>query len=258
MWDGPSQQIVLHDKLRSAYKMEKYVKHMMQVQNQMQKFHFSGKPKCMTTTEQVAFFHVPDLRKSLNFIPEDHVKELHELQKEFSINYVTLMVHVPTCTTCLAHEKQSFYLCFLTSRNPWCEILPECCFTQHCWQGTFFHKTSGCIFPISNILQNNAKLLVQHTNTARAAITRTPQLIKFQHLANSIFLSSITHCIRRVTKLRSVLLVCEVVRNTSKSSLYFMPADIYYTVDQRLYLVVCVCMYICVCIQHTHTHTQRF
>jgi hypothetical protein len=51
-----------------------------------------------------------------------------------------------------------------------------CCFTQHCWQGMFFHKTSGYIFPIINIFQNNAELLVQQTHTACAAITWTNKI----------------------------------------------------------------------------------
>lgn len=40
----------------------------------------------------------------------------------------------------------------------------------------------------------------------------------------NMFLSSITYCIWRVTSLGSVLLVCEVVRSTSKSSFHFMSA----------------------------------
>jgi hypothetical protein len=125
MRDGPSQPIVLHNKFRSAYLMEKYVKQMMQVQNQMQKFHFNGKPKCMTppqnrwlfvmsqiSLEQVAFCHVSDLLKCHSTSICRSCEGTHELRREFSINNVTLIVHVPTCIPCLAHEKQSFYLCF--------------------------------------------------------------------------------------------------------------------------------------------------
>ena len=71
-------------------------------------------------------------------------------------------------TSCLVHEKQSFYLCFWPAWTRGLKLFQhsKCCFTQHCWQGgMFFHKTSGCIFPIRNIFQNNAKLLVQHPHT---------------------------------------------------------------------------------------------
>ena len=53
-------------------------------------------------------------------------------------------------------------------------------FPQHCWQGMFFHKTSDCIFPFSTIFQT-VELFLQYIHSACAAITRTPQLIKFQH-----------------------------------------------------------------------------
>jgi hypothetical protein len=89
MLDGPSQQTVLRNKFRSANLMEKYVKHMMQVQNQIQKFHFSGKPKCTTPPQNRWLFVMSQIFLQLTQLqPEDHVKELHELQREFSINYV--------------------------------------------------------------------------------------------------------------------------------------------------------------------------
>jgi len=77
----------------------------------------------------------------------------------------------------------------------------------------------------------------------------------------NIFLSSITYCIRRVTSILSVLLVHEVVRNVSKSSLHFMPAEhLLYrgakTPPSGLYMYVCT--YVCVRTRkHTHTHTRH-
>jgi hypothetical protein len=86
--------------------MEKYVKQIMQVQNQMQKFYFSGMPKCMTPTRNRWLFVMSQIfRRVTQLQPEDHVKEPKELQREFSNNYVTLMFHVTTCTSRLAHEK---------------------------------------------------------------------------------------------------------------------------------------------------------
>ena len=169
----------------------------------------------------------------------------------------------------------------------------ECCFAQHCWQGRlFFYKPSGCIFPISNIFQNNAKILVQdtHTHTARAAMTWTPQLIKFQHLdwacsqLNSthtnhhtstsqynIFLSSITRYIWRVASLRLMLLVCGgkkyiqelLVLHACWTSTIRMSKDFtWWTVCVCVCVCVCMCvctyvyMYVCVCMcPNIHTQT---
>jgi hypothetical protein len=72
----------------------------------------------------------------------------------------------------------------------------------------------------------------------------------------SIFLSSITYYIWRVASLWLVLLVCEMVRNISKSSLYFMPATIRLSKDFTWWTVyVCIHIYTCVrvCVsKHTH------
>jgi len=79
---------------------------MMQVQNQMQKFHFSGKPKCTTPPQNRWLFVMSQIFIRLTQLqPEDHVKELHELQREFSINYATFDV-------------------LFDSMKPWSEILP--------------------------------------------------------------------------------------------------------------------------------------
>ena len=91
------------------------------------------------------------------------------------------------------------------------------------------------------------RLQIQYNSTHMNYYTSTSQY--------NTFLSSITYCIWRVTSLGSVLLVCEVVRRTSKSSFHFMSAGTptiqlsknitWWTV----YVNVCVYIY-----THTHPH----
>jgi len=154
----------------------------------------------------------------------------------------------------------------------------ECRFAQHCWQGRmFFHKTSGCIFPISNIFQNNAKLLVQDTHSMcsydlNSTTNKIPtSWLSLQSQFNSthmdhhtstslynIFLSSVTYYICRVASLPSVAVTSVWGGKKYIQELLVLHACWTSTIRLRknfTWWTVYVCMYVCTCVC-VQTHTQ--
>jgi len=140
---------------------------MMYVQNRVQKFHFSGKPKCMPSPQNRWLFVMSQIFiKSLNLNLKIMWRNYTNCKGSSTLTtllwwFTFLLVHPASPT-----KSKAFTCAFW---QVWTRGLKffqhsECCFTQHCWQGMFFHKTSGCILPISNIFQNNANYLYKtHT-----------------------------------------------------------------------------------------------
>lgn len=175
-----------------------------------------------------------------------------------------LLVH-----TASPMKSKAFNCAFWPARTRGLKIFQhsECCFTQHCWQGRmFFHKTSGCIFHISNIFQNNAKQLVQDTlhvqlwpnsttNKIPTSWLSLPSQFNSTHTNHhtstslyNIFLSSVTYYIWRVASLPSVAVTGVWGGKKYIQELLVLHACWTSTIRLRkdfTWWTVCVCVYAC-------------